>query len=785
MIEFIILTIPGVIAALLHCKLNNSMHLKKGILYFIPYAICINFLMLAGLWAIGMRGFSLFEMTFRFKIKWLALGIILAVILALTYKNIRNMSMAKFKDIIKRLFPTALLLVVTYAVFTPSSLFLENIDEFLFSYINIVPLILCIAIALFIALNLAALCITDEKSVTFYIALIFAASLGAYVQRNFLNPKLPTLDGTQIDWLSYTLEGRISIAFWLLCFLIIFALAMRYKEKAEKIIGYTAYFLSAVQVISLVVLIITIKLPADANHGFSKDGEFTVGSDENIVIFMLDTLQTDAIEEYIVSDVYPEGQLDDFTFFDNVVSGGAPTQLAFPVILAGMEYDPTQPEDEYKAEIWQETPFYDYLHGNGYDVRIFSSIKDFFGFKDGIAQNYGVTVKGHIGDYPEFAKQLYKFANFYLMPQFLKERFWLSTDALMDTLENSNDNYEIDNYKYYHDMLNAGEVTASYSKAFRFYHLRGVHSPYDTNENLEIVVHNSVTEQQQLYGVMTEVMMYIDEMKRLGVYDSSTIVIMGDHGRHEENNPETTPAVLIKLPYESHGLEYNSAPVHFRNFIATIAQTVMDDYSAYGPSFYDITDASDTERLHTINRGLRNRNVADDEWDDKYSSCRLIVPYEPEDLGKYQVWNPFNINRIDYKLGEVIDFTNNNDYARQINYRLYKEDNAAVASNELSICFGLSDYKKGELKLHFTYSKVYNDEQNIKIYANGSRIGAVTCTSEGVSNDTTVTIPKSKINGDSLVIRMVFPNAVTPNQLDRSNKDTRILSVGFDSIWLE
>ncbi len=59
------------------------------------------------------------------------------------------------------------------------------------------------------------------------------------------------------------------------------------------------------------------------------------------------------------------------------------------------------------------------------------------------------------------------------------------------------------------------------------------------------------------------------------------------------------------------------------------------------------------------------------------------------------------------------------------------------------------------------------------------------CTHDDIGKEMTVTIPGDCVENDLLVIRMVFPNAVTPNQLDRNNPDTRVLSVTFDSMWLK
>ena len=785
MIELIILLVPGIIAALFHCKLNKCMNWKKFLLSYILYTICINLTIYSALWIVGMRHFNLSEMSLKFKIKWFALAAVLAILFVITYKNLRNMSTNTLKNMLKRLLPAILLLTVTYAVYTPSSLFLENIDEFMIDYINIAPIIICVALLLWIIINGAAICLTTEKNIHYYIALIFALSLCAYIQQNFLNPNLPSLDGTPIDWAAYSVEGKISAIFWCLCIIIIIAAAFYFKDKSEKIIKYIAYFLSAVQLVSLIILIITMRLPANAKYGFSKIDEFTLGSQENIVIFIIDTLQSSVLEEYLSSDAYPEGSLDDFTCFNNAVSGGAPTHVAVPLLLTGIEYDPMQSFKEYQQEIWEETSIYDDMHERGYDVRFFTTNNAISNIPNNVADNYGITIDSHIDDHYEFGKLLYKLANFYTMPQFLKQQFWMTTETIMETVNNSNITYSTNNVTFYKDMQSAEHIQVNYDKAFRLYHLRGVHSPYYTNEYLQGVEYGSVTELQQLQGVLMALYSYIDEMKNAGVYDASTIIILGDHGKHEQNNTESNPAVLIKQPYETHELSYNSAPIHFRNIVATMANTIMEDYSAYGPCVNDITNESDVERLHTIDDSIRKRNHIDDEWDEGYDYCRLITPYQLDETDQYKVWNPHNINRIDYTLGDTIDFTANNSYSQQINYRLYKENQTAIASNELSICFNLTNYEKKDLEFCYTYSHVYNGEQKIRIYANGSKIDTVTCTEEGAETDCSIVIPKNKMQNNELVIRMVFPNAVTPNQLDRTNTDTRVLSVEFDSMRLE
>lgn len=783
MLEVIIAALPGVLAFLIYRYTHREFYWKKAFLCILLYTAAVNFCILTGLKLIGMQEFNLFEMSARFKIKWIALEFVLAVWITWVIRNIRKTEPAKLKQIMKRLFPAVLFFVVTYAVFTPSSLFLGNIDEFSLHYVKIVPILFCMALCLFTGIYFIAVWLIRERTLPFYIALIFAVTVGAYIQSNFLNTKLPILDGALIEWEKYRTENIISTFVWIFCMAAALAAAYFGKEKFEKLVKYASYFFSAVQLVSLMVLIVMNPLDDDASYGFSKEGEFTVGSEDNIVIFIIDTLQEDVLEEYLASDAYAQdGTLEDFTLFDNAVSGGAPTVAAMPLFLTGSELDPAEPFQDYLTEAWSEARLYDDLHQNGYDVRLYSTPVDISGFPEGTFDNYALVGDSWINDYAGFGSSLYQLVNYLLMPQFLKESFWLSTETLLYHVQNTD--YKLNDIYFHNDFAAAGEkLQAEYEKAYRLYHLNGLHPPYSMTEDFERVWANGVADQTVLRGDMRMIYSYINEMKRIGVYDKSTIIIAGDHGKHSEGNPETNPAVLIKLPMETHELTYNSAPIHFRNIGATLAGTFLEDYSAYGPSVYDITDASDVERMHTITDSIMDR-INLKSYDESQELCRLII-HGDADAWDYEVWNPYEINRIAYHKGDIIDFTSGNAYADQIGYRLYKENGAATASNELSICFQLEDQGREDLEFHFVYSGLYNDTQKIQIYAGGTKVENKICTREDIGKEMVTVIPGDRIRDGLLALRMVFPNAVTPNQLDRNNPDMRVLSVVFDSMWLE
>lgn len=64
--------------------------------------------------------------------------------------------------------------------------------------------------------------------------------------------------------------------------------------------------------------------------------------------------------------------------------------------------------------------------------------------------------------------------------------------------------------------------------------------------------------------------------------------------------------------------------------------------------------------------------------DTKYT--RLIISDKADGMN-YQIRNPYEIKRVNYQIGDIIDLVDNNHYAEQINYRFYEENGMATASN--------------------------------------------------------------------------------------------------------
>lgn len=690
----------------------------------------------------------------------------------------------------KRTLMPILFFAVTCCIYIPSSLFLGNIDEFIMPYHRIAGLILLYAAGSILVLFIAGLCIRSARGQYIYALVLFFVTMGFYVQSNFLNPSMPDLNGEKIDWTQYGAAGMRSTVGWAAVGVIFIAaviLVMAKKIKFEKPLRYVSGLLILMQMCSLGVMIVTCRVDPDLCRVCSTEGQFTVG-DDNVVVFLVDTLQVDAVQTYLQNAGEEADWLQDFTVFTNTIGGGVSTEYAVPLILTGCEYDPAQAREEYYGEIWQEGCLLWDLQESGYDTRLYMEIQLLREMPAELAQNICETSGNEVENDRLFMEKLVRLANLYMMPLSLKEHFELDTEELKEGLAASGEAeaYNMDNVNFY-EKFKAERLRKEEGKAFRFYHLWGVHGPLKNDEQMNRIVNNETNEERALQGVMLLIREYIDELKALGVYENSTVVIMGDHGRHSTEDAEKYPAILVKRAGESHPLQYSDAPVCFRNLVVTLDSEIKGDYAEYGAGLYDVDRESDVERLQTsdYNAAVRHAGYDGTLYADSETGVRFVVDDDGTGNLTYREWNPYEINRIQYTYGDVIDFRSTGSYADNLTERLYPAENGKTASNELTICFDLPDQKTGDLELGFTYAGVYNDAQKIRIYANGHKVDNVICSTDQIEKETSVVIPKQFVKDKPVIVRMVFPNAVTPNQLDRSNDDTRVLSVTFDKMWLK
>lgn len=718
-----------------------------------------------------------------YLIKFGALTIGVAVILYALICLICNGFKERLRRYFKLSFWPVFFALFTILLYIPVSLYLSNIKEFLVPAWSVLAIFFVILLVGLIGCSLLISAINDRVA-GIITAVIMAVGLGVYVQSNFMNRNMPLLDGSSFDWNAHTIDAIVSIVVWVGIAVTTFLLLKKLSDRAFKIFRYLSIALILMQLVSLITLFIS-NAPVVKNYGVvTQDGEFDLGH-ENIIMFVVDSLDSGTLEAYF--DEYQEDEeiYSDFTFFSRSVGGGAPTRFGMPVILTGTEYDTYEDEDEYYDNAWADATLWTDMKSEDYDVRMYASVIDaLYRMPNEYAENiidadnaYRVLSKSG------FLKTYSKFMGLYELPYPIKRLCMVTTEELTENVGVSEEysQYWVDAASFRDDMNSCGDFLINYDKAFRYYHFHGIHAPCRQDEDLNYF--HDATVNMTLRGNLKVINQYIDRLKTLGVYDRSTIIICGDHGSNIEGGIMDNPALLIKCPGEEHdSILINEAPITMRNLYSTIARVAFDEKSMndslgdvgasdasgsgfgddaetryrlkYGPSVYDITEESNQLRLHTIT----------DELVDSYDTDRRIIRVIPKDADSLAIdapiWNPYEIN--------VVNWSSDDEYL---------SFDGMVLSNEYTTCINLDDsHLKKDVNVKLGIEDIWGDEQTIIISANGHRIGKFVCMKDSLE-DIQFTIPKEYLGDGRVYIRLVMPNAVTPHMLDENSSYTRVVSV--------
>ena len=543
-----------------------------------------------------------------------------------------------FVERILLLLPPTIFLIFTFAIYMPSSLFISNIDDFALDYIKIVPLIALVSVAVLVIVYIIGLIIPIKRLFYSYVLLVFSLALGFYIQGNFLNPAFNSLNGKEIAWSQYKINGIISIIAWILVFVVPQVVYAIKENIMSLIVKWGSLFVTAMQLVSLVVLLLTTHKVVSNDFAVTKNGEFELSSKNNTIMFVVDTLDASWFEDMLLPNEEYEESLKDFTYFDDAVAGGAPTVLGIPTLLTGkIDMDASRDTSEYYKDAYESSSLFADMQKSNCNVKLFTEFYYLDYCDKNSVDNLKMEQKYVISSRRGFMECLYKFVSFYAMPQFLKQNFWLYSGEFNQyiTLEDNTSNlYKLDDAQFYQDFKEKGITTQNDKDTFVMYHLNGAHSPYVMDENAQAVPSDSIGVDSQIRGIFKIIKEYMDELKAKGIYDSSTIIITADHGGIDLYS---NPAILVKERNANHDeMVVSDSKITFTNVNNTIASSTLKDSSAYGENVFEVGDKQ-MVRFHVAPNDLTENVFKDNAYAKEQLWSLLIIPADKraDEIGSF------------------------------------------------------------------------------------------------------------------------------------------------------
>lgn len=529
-------------------------------------------------------------------------------------KGVQFYHKEKAKDRIVFILPIMLLWTVTVMIFEPNQLLLNSLDEFTIPYFSFLGVMLLEAAAFFAVYVLIGVFILSDRLLKAFGTVVFALSVAGYIQGNFLNGEMLLMDGTVQVWSSAQKIGNGILWLVLIAAVIFLIYNSRYRKICKNIVQIVCIYICLMQILSLTYLIAVTDFPKEENeYVLTTNSMLEIDGENNVIVFVLDWFDRQIMDDILSELPDFTKNLKDFTDYTNTTSRYAFTSMSIPYLLTGVDWEYGMDSKEYHKYAYDNSTLLDDILAKNYSLGVYTESSC---VENDVKQkflNYSNQTVKQLG----YKKAFYTMNNaskYKMAPFAAKQLYFYTTDDIAEILVNSGE-YVTSNDLIFHDMLSKDKLSVDnsgdYAGAFRFYHLKGAHTPPNMNDLFEETKEGGVF-LSQARGALKITYEYIDEMKRLGVYDNATIIITADHGQNlnvmkKAEEPKydpsydmtSTPILFVKLPNEIHeeGPVVNTAPVSHTEFAAAIMDAVGGDYTKYGRTFEQIKESEDRERM--------------------------------------------------------------------------------------------------------------------------------------------------------------------------------------------
>lgn len=504
-------------------------------------------------------------------------------------------------------FASSFAMCFTFVFFGPIELTAFGQDSLTFHVFDVLYIMAAIA---FILLIVMSLCISTLKGKIFnyLVTAIFSLTLCGYIQGNFLNGQLGALTGDTIDWYKETIPMLVNLLIWIVLFIVPYIILYFNKKGWRNMI----YFVSSAIIIMQFVAFITLFVNPPSGKVESEDDIYLTTNEivqyskkDNTLVFLLDRLDYNYIEQVLDDDAHFFDKLDGFTSYTNAISEHARTRPAANYMLTNCdELLYKLPAQKYFEESWNydNKNILEDLNKAGYKSNVYTQIADMFGS--------GHTVEEYISnlssqkrelDAVGVANELLRLSTYRYAPTSMKPFFWTYTDYVNQNAYiggGDNEKYEIDETIYMKNIENLS--LDEKNKYFKFYHFNGSHAPYVLNEDgTKSLSATSVV--QQTKGNFNILFNAFEKMKELGIYKDASIIIIADHGYSPSDKEALKDVMTIGLFYKPSGVEgtplkNSHAPVSLKNIPATILKDSDIDFTQYGVPLDEVSEKDEVVR---------------------------------------------------------------------------------------------------------------------------------------------------------------------------------------------
>ena len=457
-----------------------------------------------------------------------------------------------------------LLLPFTFFLAAPVQVILHNQAILWFGWIDILPY----ALAAFVLVSVFLLVVgilLPTRVLRYYAAVLVGLGLAFFIQGNFLQQDYGRLDGYGVDWGEFTLWAIVNTSVWILCVLLAVLVVRLGKESAKGIMGTCAAIVCFGQVAMLAISVSNLT-PDRGQLILLPDNLMTVSEERNIVVFVLDTFDTEYMQDLLDTEPELAEAFRGFTFFDNTVGMFLSTQPSIPHLLTGEKFLNHMDFWDFLDRAYAESALVSLLTENNFLINLYTNPL----FASPVLIPYVdnlEAVEWEIVPSAGFVGFLYRLTSMRFFPHVLKSLVWIyDTDEVnQHRISEQGRGMPLGVHGdiwYYDKLVRERLTTVAGRNVFQFIHLWAAHAPflYDSRARL---VEGGSTRLCQTRGALHIVLEYIHQLEYLGLLQNTLFIVTADHGSREMRQ---RTLFMVKEPGADTDFDISSLPVTFEDF---------------------------------------------------------------------------------------------------------------------------------------------------------------------------------------------------------------------------
>lgn len=459
--------------------------------------------------------------------------------------------------------------------------------------------------------------------------LLSGTLIAAFAQSVFFNGSSTVYTGYKAVYADVRTEVFANLAVYLLIVLLpetVHIIAAKFPEKKlicaldrDSVLRISAAALSVIAVWTGIKAARTDLSECDSDYyGYlSYENAMSLSDKGNIVVILSDRLDSYYMDDML--EKYPDiaEKFDGFTFYQNNVSHSTNTFPSVAQMLTGELYDGGEWQG-YMRKAWDGDSFPELLKNAGYDINIIpdgvtttGALRDMEGIFDNISYYDKDSAKvNYFGKYGVI-QALGKLSLARMAPYIAKGgiagglggnvgRFMILPESEPDDKVRPAMKPETD-LRFYDYLEKHGLSADNPNRTFSFIHLSGSHTLSTGLAELYEPVSGKPDVYQTTRGDFEIIFSYFDKLKELGIYDDTTIIVLGDHGRPPNEtdgviNLKLRSEIVTALLIKPAGAE--SAPIAFDRwselsndyFGASVLEYAGIDHRDYGISYNDVIE---------------------------------------------------------------------------------------------------------------------------------------------------------------------------------------------------